>query len=127
MKKLDFGARSPKIKLSNAISRSLATITLVASCQVGLAQYSQNTQPTIGNIQGYSLATKINNQYIVVLKDSAVFSATTEMSSSNLSAAEARAAVVQEMSISLATQARGTVKQMYSSAINGFVKKLRCC
>ena len=125
MKKLDFGARSPKIKLSNAISRSLATITLVASCQVGLAQYSQNTQPTIGNIQGYSLATKINNQYIVVLKDSAVFSATTEMSSSHLSAAEARAAVVQEMSISLATQARGTVKQMYSSAINGFVIQTR--
>lgn len=125
MKKLDFGARSPKIKLSNAISRSLATITLVASCQIGLAQYSQVNQPTVADIHGYSSTSKITNQYIVVLKDDAVNSMATQMARSNFTLAEARASTVQDMSVSMATQAGGSVKQIYSSAINGFVIQSR--
>ncbi len=125
MKKLDFGARSPKIKLSNAISRSLATITLVASCQIGLAQVSQDYQPTVASIHGYTSPAKISNQYIVVLKDDVVFNAAAEQATTNFSMAQARAAVVQDMSISMATQARGTVKQTYSSSINGFVIQSR--
>lgn len=125
MKKLDFGVRSPKIKLRNAITRSLATITMVASCQVGLAQYTSASEPTVANIQGYTSASKIANQYIVVLKDDVVTTMALQNTRSNFTPAQARAAVVQEMSVSLATQARGTVKRMYSSAIDGFVIQTR--
>ncbi len=125
MKKLEFGARSPKIKLSNAISRSLATITLAATCQIGLAQISENYVPSVDNIQGYSSPTKINNQYIVVLKDEVVHTQAAQMINSTNSLSQARAMAVQEMSVSLATQARGDVKRMYSNAINGFVIQTR--
>ena len=124
MKKLDNGLRSPKIKLRSAISRSLATLTMVASCQIGLADTS-NTQPTVASIHGYSSASKINNQYIVILNDSQVNSMAVNMTRSNFSYADAKAAVVQQMSVDMATQARGTVVRQYSSAINGFVIQSR--
>ena len=119
MKKLDIGLRSPKIKLRNAIKKSLATITLVASCQIGIAQNS--TRPTVDNIQGYSSTTKIAGQYIVVLKDDVVNQAAARIVSTSFSEKEAKAAVVQDISISLATVASGEVTLRYSSAINGFV------
>lgn len=121
MKKLEIGARSPKIKLSNAIKKSLATLTLAATCQVGLAQTYERFASQESQIQGISLATKINNQYIVVFKDSAVNESAAQRVDSNFTLPEARAAVVQEISVALATQANGSVQRMYSSAINGFV------
>jgi serine protease len=121
MKKLDYGLRSPKIKLRIAISRSLATITLAATCQIGLAQFNGNPNSYQPQIQGMNLATKIPNQYIVVLKDATVNESAVQRVDANFSLAEARAAVVQDISVSLATQARGALRQTYSSAINGFV------
>lgn len=121
MKKLENGARSPKNSLRYAISRSLATITLAATCQIGMAQFSDNDNSSKPQIQGMNLATKISDQYIVVLKDSTVNESAVQRVSANFSLAEARAAVVQDIGVTLATQARGSVSQIYSSAINGFV------
>jgi len=121
MKKLESGTRSPKTSLRSAISRSLATITLAATCQIGMAQISKNSNTSAPQIQGMNLATKISNQYIVVLKDTPVVESAARRVAANFTLAEARAAVVQEIGVSLATQARGTMRQTYSSAINGFV------
>lgn len=121
MKKLESGTRSPKTSLRSAISRSLATITLAATCQIGMAQISENSNTSAPQIQGMNLATKISNQYIVVLKDTPVVESAARRVAANFTLAEARAAVVQEIGVSLATQARGTMRQTYSSAINGFV------
>ncbi|MGJ8664481.1 MAG: S8 family peptidase [Marinicella sp.] len=119
MKRLDIGARSPKIKLKNAISRSLAVITLAASCQISIAQVS--AEANMSNILGSSLATRVPNQYIVVFKDAAVISAATSLMDANMSAAEARAQVVREMGIDMATKGRGEMVRTYSTAINGMV------
>src|SRR5690606_18930269 len=121
MKNLESSTRSPKTSLRSAITRSLATITLAATCQIGMAQISENSNTSAPQIQGMNLATKISNQYIVVLKDTPVVESAARRVAANFTLAEARAAVVQEIGVSLATQARGTMRQTYSSAVNGFV------
>jgi len=122
MKKLDIGVRSPKIKLSNAISKSLAVITLAATCQVSLAQSTAVT--TNKSILGTELATRVPGQYIVVLKEAAVVEQAAVLTrSANMSLAAAKAAVVREMGIDLSTKAGGDMSRMYSTAINGFVVK----
>lgn len=121
MKKLDFGARSPKIMLSNAIKQSLAAITLAAVCQTGVAQVSDNAHSAVSQIQGIHSSKRIPNQYIVVLKNDVVTESAARRVDRNFTLAQARAAVVQDMGVSLATQARGSLKQTYSSAIHGFV------
>jgi len=121
MKKLDHGARSPKFKLRNAITSSLAVITLAATSQMSMAQVSDSTHSATSQIQGINLNTKIPNQYIVVLKDNPVVESARRRVDANFSIAAARAAVVQDIGIAMATQARGTLKQTYSSTINGFV------
>ncbi len=121
MKRLDSGARSPKIKLTNAIKNSLAVITLAATSQIGLAQVSDNANSGASQIQGINSSKKIPNQYIVVLKDGSVNDTAVQMVEANFSLAQARAAVVQDMAVALATQARGSMTQTYSSTINGFV------
>ncbi|MCW8869958.1 MAG: hypothetical protein OQK49_04575, partial [Proteobacteria bacterium] len=72
MKKLDTGVRSPKFKLRNAITSSLAMMTLAATSQVSMAQVSDNAYSAVSQIQGINASTKIPNQYIVVLKDNTV-------------------------------------------------------
>ncbi len=124
MKKLDKGVRTSSNNLNRAISRSLATLTLVASCQVALAQ-SAAPEPTVYNIQGYSSANKIPNQYIVVLNDNAVMSQAYTLRNQGYSLDRAKAMVVKEMSVDLSTKARGNVERMYSSALNGVVIKTR--
>lgn len=123
MKKLDKGVRTPSKKINRAISRSLTAITLVASCQIALAQSLEET--SIQNIEGYTSINKIPNQYIILLNDESVMSQAAALTSPSFTLNEARAAVVREMSISLATSARGSVERMYSSALNGFVLKTR--
>ncbi len=127
MKKLDTGTRSPENSLRSAISKSLATITLVATCQIGIAQYTNDAaEPTVYDIHGYVSADKIKNQYIVVLKEDLVDSmANTYAGRSGFSLSEARAVIVQDMSVDLATKARGTIQRTYSSALNGFVVNTR--
>lgn len=120
MKRLDIGARSPKIKLRNAISRSLAVITLAASCQISIAQVSSETNSS-SYILGSSLATRVPNQYIVVFKDSVVQTQAAALLDTNMNAADARAHVVREMSIDIATKGRGEMVRTYSAAINGMV------
>lgn len=123
MKKLDKGVRTSSNNLNRAITKSLAAITLVASCQIALAQSVQ--EPTLRSIQGYSSANKIPNQYIVVLKDNAVLTEAYSLSRSGYSLSQAKAMIVKEMSIDLSTKARGSVERMYSSALNGMVIKTR--
>lgn len=121
MKKLDHGARSPKFKLTNAIKHSFAAITLAATSQIGMAQISDNADSTVSQIQGIHSSQRIPNQYIVVLKDDQVTESAARRVDRNFTLAQARAAVVQDMGVALATQARGALRQTYSSAINGFV------
>jgi serine protease len=121
MKKLDNGVRSPKFKLRNAITSSLAIMTLAATSQMSIAQVSDNGSSAVSQIQGINARTKIPNQYIVVLKDNTVNEMAARRVARNFSLAQARAAVVQDMGVAMATQARGSLKQTYSSSINGFV------
>jgi len=86
-----------------------------------VAQNFQDTKPAVSDIQGYSLPTKIADQYIVILKDDVVNQAASRTVTSQFRIDEARAAVVQDISISLATQVGGEVTRTYSSAVNGFV------
>ncbi|MCX7553742.1 S8 family serine peptidase [Marinicella sp. S1101] len=123
MKKLGLDVRSSNLNLKSAISKSLATITLVASCQIALAQ--NITDPTVHHIQGYSSVAKIPNQYIVVLDDAKVMAEAALRAAPGFSMAEARAAVVRDMGISMATQARGSMDKTYSTALHGFVIKTR--
>src|SRR5690554_5179737 len=118
MKKLDHGARSPKFKLTNAIKHSFAAITLAATSQIGMAQISDNSDSTVSQIQGIHSSQRIPNQYIVVLKDDQVAESAARRVDRNFTLAQARAAVVQDMGVALATQARGALRQTYSSAIN---------
>ncbi|KAA3652173.1 MAG: S8 family peptidase [Proteobacteria bacterium] len=86
-----------------------------------MAQISDHSYSSVPQIQGMNLSTKIPNQYIVVLKDSTVNESAVQQVTANFTLAEARAAVVQDIGVALATQARGALTQTYSSAINGFV------
>ncbi len=122
MRKLDKGVRTPT-NLNRAISRSLATITLVASCQIALAQ--NTAEPTVNQIRGYSAVAKIPNQYIVVLKDAEVLTEAMARRAPGFTMAQARAAVVRDMGVALATKARGNIERMYSTAVYGFVIKTR--
>jgi len=121
MKKSHMGVLRPKIKLSNAIFKSLAIVTMMVFCQVGMAQYNGINQPNVNDIQAYSSTSKIENRYIVVLNDEKVNILATKMTSRNFSYDQARAAVVQDIAVSMAIQTVGLVKHTYSSAINGFV------
>ncbi|MCB1583210.1 MAG: S8 family serine peptidase [Xanthomonadales bacterium] len=119
MKKLDIGTRSPKIKLRNAISKSLTVLTLATTCQISLAQVTGIVLPNQGQIHGINSPTRIPDNYIVVFKDSAVNERANQMA--NMRPAEARAAAVQEIGVDIATKAKGQMKRQYSAAINGMV------
>jgi serine protease len=118
MKRLDIGARSPKLKLRNAIAKSLTVITLAATCQISMAQTVDGNNGN-STIQGYNSATKIPNQYIVVFKDSVVTSQAAQLMAPGMSAAEARAAAVREIGVDLSTKGKGEMMRTYSASING--------
>jgi serine protease len=118
MKRLDIGARSPKLKLRNAIAKSLTVITLAATCQISMAQTVDGNNDN-STIQGYNSATKIPNQYIVVFKDSVVTSQAAQLMAPGMSAAEARAAAVREIGVDLSTKGKGEMMRTYSASING--------
>jgi len=127
MKRLDSGPRSPNIQLRNAISKSLTAITLVAACQIGMAQNSKfassaSADVNLNVINSFTSERKIPNRYIVVLKDAEVNQQVQAlMLAGSYSAMAARASVVRDMAVDLSTQARGVTTRTYSSSINGFV------
>jgi serine protease len=124
MKKLDSGARSPKIKLRNAISKSLTVLAFASTCQISMAQVTGVTPPSnVGIIQGIDSPTRIPNQYIIVFKQSAIVNLLNQMDMGSMSPAEARALAVQEIGVDLSTKARGVMQQTYSNTIFGMVLK----
>lgn len=120
MTKLDNGARTPNTSLKSAISKSLVTVTLVASAQVALAN-GPSISVDLSVIQNINSEKAIPNTYIVVLKDSIVNQMVNTTESNGMSEAEVRAQIVQNMGVDLATRARGAMTRTYSSALNGFV------
>jgi len=125
MKALDNGLRLPQKKsLRNAITKSIAAVTIVSISSLAIAQDKSLTKPNaIDNILVYNPATVIPDQYIVVFKDEVVDVQARAMVSRNLTFKQAKQALIREISVDLATRAGGDVDRTYSSALNGFVLK----
>ncbi|WP_395377813.1 S8 family serine peptidase [Marinicella sp. W31] len=127
MKKLDKGLRLPKKNsVRNAITKSVAAVTLVSLSSVAMAQDKSLTKPNvlIDDVLVYNPAKTIPNQYIVVLKDEVVDAQARAMTQNQrISFKQAKASIVNDLSIDLATRAGGSVERTYSSALNGFVLK----
>jgi serine protease len=125
MRKLDRNITPNRhlIKLATSLTLALMGQTVIAQTSQNNAEFRENFDP----VQPYRTSKFIPNQYIVVLKDQVVNKLVSAKKSKSealnkaFSTANAKAMIVQDISIDLATRARGNMERTYSSALNGFV------
>ncbi|MBL4659405.1 MAG: S8 family peptidase, partial [Alcanivoracaceae bacterium] len=113
----------------NLLQKTIVKVFILLLISIPLQSQSTTFSevPTEGidKVLVYNSAKVIPNQYIVVLKEQVVEQQvqTLMLSIGNFSEKEAKARVINDMSIDLATRAQGSLERIYTSALNGFVLK----
>ena len=130
MRKLDNGVSAPQKSLkSKTLAKIVATLAFATLSQISMAQLTtfDGNKPVEGidRVLVYNASRIIPNQYIVVLKDQSVEKQVQSLmsSKSGFSKKDAKARVINDMSIDLATRAQGSLQRTYTAALNGFVLK----